>query len=183
MKAWRLLFAMSFLLLSGCLVTLNDPIPANEAAPIPLLGDWTRRNEWGEQQYLEVSRAGSNVYKAVTYVNSPDDIDSLREYGFTVAHHGDRWYISVGLPKSLGANFALAGFELTKDNELVLYNIDVDRIHQEMEEGALQGRRFETPEGDGALLTSPLERVFDYLDDPANADVFIEAARFQRSGQ
>ncbi|MBM7059901.1 hypothetical protein JQX08_04215 [Pseudomonas sp. UL073] len=183
MKAWRWLFALSFLLLNGCLVTLKDPIPANEAAPIPLLGEWTRKNEWGEQQYLEVSRAGSNVYKAVTYVSSPDDVESLKEYGFTVAHHGNRWYLSVGLPKNLGANFALAGFELNKDNELVLYNLDVDRIHQEMDEGVLKGSTFETPEGDGALLSSPLEQVFAYLDDPANSDVFIEVARFQRSGQ
>lgn len=183
MKAWRLLFAMSFLLLSGCLVTLREPIPANEAAPIPLLGEWTRRNEWGEQQYLEISRAGSNVYKAITYVNSPDDLESLKEYGFTVARHGDRWYISVGLPQSLGANFAIAGFELTRDNELVLYSLDVDRIQQELQSGTLQGLSFDTPEGDGALLTSPLAEVLAYLDDPANADVFVEAARFQRVGQ
>ncbi|AYC32017.1 hypothetical protein D3880_06315 [Pseudomonas cavernae] len=183
MKAWRMVLALSFLLLNGCLVTFKDPIPANEAAPMPLLGEWTRKNEWGEQQYLEVSRAGSNLYKAVTYENSPDDSESLKEFGFTVSHHGSRWYLSAGMPKSLGANFAIAGFELTKDNELVVYNLDVDRIRQELDAGRLDGKIFETPDGDGALISSPLNKVFAYLDDQANSDVFIEVARFQRSGQ
>lgn len=183
MSAWRVVVALSFLLLSGCLVTFRDPIPANEAAPIPLLGEWTRKNEWGEQLYLEVSRAGSNVYKARTYVNNPDNVESLEEYGFTVAHHGSRWYLSAGLPKSMGANFAIAGFELTKDNELVLYNLDVDRVLQELELGSLEGNAMETPEGQGVLVTSPLEKVFAYLDDQANSDVFIEVARYQRSGE
>lgn len=182
MKAWRVLVALSFLLLNGCLVSVKDPIPANEAAPIPLLGDWTRKNEWGEQQYLEVSRAGSSLYKAKTYVDSPDNLESLEEFGFTVAHHGQRWYLSAGLPKKLGGNFAIAGFELTSGNELVVYNLDVDRIRQELEQGGLQGTLVDTPEGDGALLTSPLEQVLAYLDDPANSDAFIEVARYQRDG-
>lgn len=183
MKAWRVLVALSFLLLSGCLVTFKDPIPANEAAPIPLLGEWARTNEWGEQLYLQVSRAGPNVYKAKTYVGSPDNLDSLEEYGFTVAHHGRRWYLSVGLPKRLGANFAIAGFELTAGSELVIHSLDVDRILQELELGVLEGEAVETPEGNGALITSPLEAVFAYLDDQANSDVFIEVARYQRVGQ
>jgi hypothetical protein len=29
----------------------------------------------------------------------------------------------------------------------------------------------------------PHDQVFAYLDDPANADVFVEAARYQRAGQ
>ncbi|WP_137819475.1 hypothetical protein [Pseudomonas sp. 2FG] len=183
MNAWRMLLALSFLLLSGCLVTFRDPIPANEAAPIPLLGEWTRKNEWGEQLYLQVSRAGSNVYQAKTYVNSPDNLESLEEYGFTVAHHGSRWYLSAGLPKSMGANFAIAGFELSKDNELVLYNLDIDRVLQALELGGLEGKAVETPEGDGVLVTSTLDKVFAYLDDQANSDVFIEVARYQRSGE
>ncbi|WP_137885073.1 hypothetical protein [Pseudomonas sp. 2FE] len=183
MNAWRMLLALSFLLLSGCLVTFRDPIPANEAAPIPLLGEWTRKNEWGEQLYLQVSRAGSNVYQAKTYVNSPDNLESLEEYGFTVAHHGSRWYLSAGLPKSMGANFAIAGFELSKDNELVLYNLDIDRVLQALELGGLEGKAVETPEGDAVLVTSTLDKVFAYLDDQANSDVFIEVARYQRSGE
>ncbi|WP_425916162.1 hypothetical protein [Pseudomonas sp. GWSMS-1] len=182
MIAWRALLAVSFLLLGGCLVTFKDPIPAHEAAPIPLLGEWSRKNEWGEQQYLQITRAGSNVYKARTYVDSLDNLESTEEYGFTVAHHGRRWYLSAGLPKSLGANFAIAGFELTGDNELVIYNLDVDRILQELELGVLQGEVVEAAESDGVLISSPLEQVFGYLDDQANSDVFVEVARYQRAG-
>lgn len=183
MKAWRVLVALSCLWLSGCLVTFKEPIPANEAAPIPLLGEWSRTNEWGELLFLDISRAGSNLYKARTYVGSPDNLDSQEEYGFTVAHHGRRWYLSAGLPKKLGANFAIAGFELTTGNELVIYNLDVDRIQQELELGVLRGKVVAMPEGDGVLISSPLETVFAYLDDPANSDVFIEVARYQRIGQ
>ncbi|MBS7689794.1 hypothetical protein I0E98_01710 [Pseudomonas lalucatii] len=183
MRAWRMVVALSFLLLSGCLVTFKDPIPANEAAPIPLLGEWARTNEWGERLFLRISRAGSNVYKAETYVDDSENLDSLKQYGFTVAHHGRRWYLSVGLPKRMGANFAIAGFELTTGNELLLYSLDVDRILQELEQGVLEGEAVETPQGEGALITSPLEQVFAYLDDPANSDVFVEVARYQRVGQ
>lgn len=182
MNAWRALLAVSFLLLSDCLVTFKDPIPANEAAPIPLLGEWSRKNEWGEQLYLQITRAGSNVYKARAYVDSLDNLDSVEEYGFTVAHHGRRWYLSAGLPKRMGANFAIAGFELTTGNELVIYNLDVDRILQELEQGTLQGEVIDAAEGDGVLISSPLEQVFSYLDDQANSDVFIEVARYQRVG-
>ncbi len=181
MKAWRALVALSFLLLSGCLVTFKAPIPANEAAPIPLLGVWTRQDEWGDQLFLEITRAGSNLYQARIYEGSADNLGSLEEFGFTVAHHGRRWYLSAGLPKSLGANFAIAGFELTAKNELVIYNLDVERILQEMDGGTLQGQPVETPDGDAVLVTSPLDRVFSYLDDQANADVFVEVARYQRS--
>ncbi|NQD93798.1 hypothetical protein HP532_14195 [Pseudomonas sp. CrR25] len=183
MKAWRMVVALSFLLLSGCLVTFKDPIPANEAAPIPLLGEWSRTDEWGDQLFLDISRAGSNLYRARTYEGSPDNLDSQEEYGFTVAHHGRRWYLSAGLPKSLGANFAIAGFELTASNELVLYNLDVDRILQELEMGGLEGEMVEMPEGNGVLITSSLDQVFAYLDDQANSDVFVEVARYQRVGQ
>lgn len=182
MNTWRALLAVSFLLLGGCLVTFKDPIPANEAAPIPLLGEWTRKNEWGEQLYLQVTRAGSNVYKARTYIDNLDNLESVEEYGFTVAHHGRRWYLSAGLPKRMGANFAIAGFELTTDNELILYNLDVDRILQDMEQGGLQGEVTAGLNGEGLLISTPLEQVFTYLDDQANSDVFIEVARYQRAG-
>lgn len=180
MKAWRVLVALSFLVLSGCLVTFREPIPANEAAPMPLLGEWTREDEWGDQLFLEITRAGSNLYEARIYEGSPDNLGSLETFGFTVAHHGRRWYISAGLPKSLGANFAIAGFELTKDNELVVYNLDAEHILQDMDKGLLQGQTVSMPEADGALITSPLEKVLAYLDDPANADLFVEVARYQR---
>lgn len=182
MNVWRVAVALSLLLLSGCLVTLNDPIPANEAAPIPLLGEWSRKDEWGERLYLDITRAGSNLYEARTYKGSPDNLDSQEKYGFTVAHHGRRWYLSAGLPQSLGGNFAIAGFELTADNELVIHTLDVERIEQELEAGALRGKSVDTPHGEGVLITSPLDAVFAYLDDQANSDVFIEVARYQRVG-
>ena len=181
MKAWRMaILALSCVLLSGCLVTFKEPIPANEAAPIPLLGDWERKDEWGEQQYLSIARAGSNLYRARAWGESTEGaVDE--EYGFTVAHHGRRWYMSAGLPKRLGANFAIVGFELTASNELVIYNLDVERILQELDTGVLQGQPVDTAEGEAVLVTSPLEQVFGYLDDQANADVFVEVARYQRS--
>lgn len=74
MKAWRVLVALSFLLLSGCLVSFKDPIPANEPAPMPLLGEWTRTDEWGEQLFLDITRAGTNQYKALAYVGSPENL-------------------------------------------------------------------------------------------------------------
>lgn len=183
MKVWRVaIAALSCLLLSGCLVTFKEPIAANEAAPIPLLGNWERKDEWGDQQYLSIVRSGSNVYRARVWSDPAEDA-LVEEYGFTVAHHGRRWYVSAGLPKRLGANFAILGFELTSGNELVIYNLDVERILQEVGAGGLQGRPVETDEGEVVLVTSPLDRVFAYLDDQANADVFVEVARYQRSDE
>lgn len=184
MKAWRMaIAALSCLLLNGCLVTFKEPIPANEAAPIPLLGDWERQDEWGDQQYLTIARAGSNLYRARVWSEVDAEVEPAEEYGFTVSHHGRRWYVSAGLPKRMGANFAIAGFELTVKNELVIYNLDVERILQEMEGGVLQGQPVETPEGEGVLVTSSLDQVFAYLDDQANSDVFVEVARYQRSAE
>lgn len=180
MKAWRALLIASVVLLGGCLVTFENPIPAKEAAPLPLLGEWSGEDEWGEQRFLDVSLVGSNLYRAVSTVGSPDNPEGREEVAFTVAQHGRRWYLSAGVPKKFGANFAIAGFELTRDNELVLYNLDAERILAELDAGSLEGQRVEMPEGDGVLISSALEKVFEYLDDPANAGVFIEAARYQR---
>ncbi|WP_282339117.1 hypothetical protein [Pseudomonas sp. PS02288] len=183
MIPWRALVAVTCLLLGGCLATFKDPIPANEAAPIPLLGEWTRKDEWGVQQFLDIRRAGSNLYQARVYSESADNLAGADEYGFTVAHHGRRWYLSAGLPKKFGGNFAIGGFELTDNGELLVYTLDIERILQDIQGGMLQGRRVETAEGDGALIDSPWPAVFAYLDDPANSDVFVEAARYQRLGQ
>lgn len=181
MKAWRAWVVLSFLLLSGCLVTFKAPIPANEAAPIPLLGLWSRVDEWGELRYLDISRSGANLYKADTYVDNPDNLPSAQSYSFTVAHHGRRWYLSAGVPKRLGANFAIGGFELTQAGELVLFNLDVERIRQAIAAGEIEGSDVQMPQGEGVLVTSELEEVFAYLNDPANADLFVEVARYQRS--
>ena len=181
MKAWRSLLLLSFLLLNGCLVTFREPIPANEAAPMPLLGTWSRTDEWGELRFLDVSRSGSNLYKADTYTDSPDNVASLTSYSFTVAHHGRRWYLSAGVPKRMGANFAIGGFELTQNNELVLFNLDVERVQQAIADGALQGQTVNMPQGDGVLVSSPLAHVLAYLNDPANSDLFVEVARYQKA--
>ena len=97
-------------------------------------------------------------------------------------HQGKRWYLSAGLPKSLGGNFVIAGFEITDGDELVIYNLDVERIVEDLG-GQLDGETVDSEQGKGALVRSPLEKVFAYLNDPANSDVFVEAARFQRVTQ
>jgi hypothetical protein len=178
MKAWRVAIALSFVLLSGCLVTFKDPIPANDAAPKAMLGKWTSKNAWGEALELEVTRTDVHQYKAVSYRKG--DRKHRDEYAFTVSRHGSRWYLSAGLPQKYGANFVIAGFELAENHELVVYNLDVDRVNQLIEQKTLAGETLETEKGNGVLITSPLDHVFAYLDDPANSDVFLEVARYQR---
>jgi hypothetical protein len=180
MKAWRALLVLTLVVLGGCLVTFENPIPPEQSAPLPLLGEWSGEDEWGEQRFLDIRLSGSNLYRAVSTKDNPDNPQGREEIAFTVAQHGRRWYLCAGVPKKLGANFAIAGFELTRDNELVIYNLDVERILAELDVGTLEGRRVSLPEDDGVLISSPLEKVFEYLDDPANSGVFIEAARYQR---
>lgn len=181
MKARSLLLALSFLLLGGCLVTFNEPMPANEAAPKALLGKWSSKDAWGEPLSLTISRSGGNAYKAVA-VGKDKKRD---EYAFTVSRHGNRWYLSAGVPKRLGGNFLIGGFDVIDGKELVVYNLDVEQINQAVEKKELSGRTYAVPEdnGEGVLIDSPAERVLAYLDDPANSDLFIEVARFQRAGK
>ncbi|SDR40721.1 hypothetical protein SAMN04490186_6151 [Pseudomonas grimontii] len=110
MKTWRVaVIALSFLLLSGCLVTFKDPLPAHEAAPDELLGHWTSKNAWGEPLDLQISGAGEHRYKAVSYPKAtPAQRD---EYLFTVSRHGSRWYLSAPLPAKFGGHYFLAGFD------------------------------------------------------------------------
>ena len=182
MKAWRVLVvAMSFLLLSGCLVTFKEPLPASEAAPEALLGKWASKNAWGESLNLQISRAGKRRYKAVsTSQTKPVKRD---EYLFSVSRHGNRWYLSAPLPDKLGGHFILAGFEFNDARELVVYNLDPEAINQAIAQKILTGSRVETVGGDGTLVDSPMSQVLAYLDDPANADVFVEAVRYQRVGK
>ncbi|MBN2993921.1 hypothetical protein JWR97_24860 [Pseudomonas cedrina subsp. fulgida] len=182
MKTWRLaVIALSFLLLSGCLVTFKNPLPAREAAPDELLGQWASKNAWGEPLNLHITRAGEHRYKAVSYPTAkPGQRD---EYLFTVSRHGNRWYLSAPLPAKLGGHFILAGFEINEKHELVVYNLDLDQIHQAIGQQALRGSTVETVEGAGVLVDSNIDQVFAYLDDPANADVFVEAVRYRRAGQ
>lgn len=184
MKAWRFpILLLSFLLLSGCLVSFTERIDPTEAVPVPLLGEWSRRNEWGEQLALEIRQVGPNRYRARQYLEGMDDAQSQQQAEFTMARHGRRWYLSAGLPDGLGGGFLILGFELTAQNELVLYNLEPARIRQALEQGALVGKPLATAQGPGVRVLSPLDRVFGYLDDPANSDVFSEVARYQRAGQ
>ena len=182
MKAWRVaIIALSFLLLSGCLVTFKDPLPACENAPAALLGHWSSKNAWGEPLNLQITRVGEHRYKAVSYPKAkPGQRD---EYLFTVSRHGSRWYLSAPLPDKLGGHFFLAGFEFDEKHELVVYNLDLEQIHQAIGQKVLHGSTVDTVEGDGVLVDSPMDQVFAYLDDPANADVFVEAVRYQRAGK
>ncbi|WP_339531636.1 hypothetical protein [Pseudomonas mucidolens] len=182
MKAWRVVvIALSFLLLSGCLVTFKDPLPTREAAPDGLLGTWASKNAWGEPLNLRISHAGGQRYKAVSY---PDAKPGQRdEYLFTVSRHGRRWYLSAPVPKDFGGHFILAGFEFSEKHELVVYNLDLEQINQAVAQKVLSASTVETVEGDGVLVDSPMDAVFAYLDDPANADVFVEAVRYQRVGK
>lgn len=67
----------------------------------------------------------------------------------------------------------------------MIYNLDVDQVQQAVQKKELTGRSTEVPEdnGPGVLIDSPTERVLAYLDDPANSDLFVEVARFQRAGK
>jgi len=181
MKTWRVIIALSFLLLSGCLVTFKDPIPAHDVAPRGLLGTWSSKNAWGEALELEVSRANNNVYKVISYRKG--DRQHRDEYAVTLVRHGSRWYLSAKLPEKYGAHYALAGFEVTEADELVVYNPDMDRFDQWVEQKALEGQSMETSLGKQLLITSSLDKVFGYLDDPANSDVFQEVARYQRAAK
>lgn len=181
MKAWRVLLSLPFLLLGGCLVTFNEPLPSNQAAPKALLGQWSSKDAWGEPLRLSISRQGGNAYKAVARGKD----DKAEEYVFSVSRHGNRWYLSAGVPKRLGGNFLIGGFEVIDGDQLVLYNLDVEQVRQAVDQRELAGRRTEVPQdhGEGVLIDSAPARVLAYLDDPANSDLFIEVARFQRAGK
>ena len=179
MKYWRVMVIfLAFLLLGGCLVSFKEPLPANEAAPQGLLGKWTSKNAWGEAQNLELTRVGPDRYQAVSYFKArPKEREA---YPFTVSRHGNRWYLSAKVPAQYGGHFTIAGFELNERQELVIYQLDLDQIRQALGQQRLQGDPFTTDEGDGVLVNSSMDQVFAYLDDPANSDVFVEAARYQR---
>lgn len=182
MKAWRvLLLTLSFLLLGGCLVTFDEPLASNEPAPKALLGQWNSKDAWGQPLKLTISRVGGNTYKAVARAQGK----AAEEYTFSVSRHGNRWYLSAGVPKRLGGKFLIGGFEVVDGKQLVVYNLDVEQVQQAVNNKELSGRSTEVPEdnGPGVLIDSPAERVLAYLDDPANSDLFVEVARFQRAGK
>ncbi|KAB0498847.1 hypothetical protein [Pseudomonas vancouverensis] len=179
MKTWRVaVIALSFLLLSGCLVTFKEPLPTRDPAPKGLLGKWTSTNGWGEPLNLELTRIGDNQYQAVSYYLARPKVREA--YPFTLSHHGNRWYVSAKVPAQYGGQFTIAGFELTDKHELVVYSLDLEQINQAIRQKALNGQGFQTSDGDGVQVDSTVEQVAAYLDDPANSDVFVEAVRYQR---
>lgn len=187
MKAWRMFIALSFLLLTGCLVTFPDPLPATQAAPAALLGKWYSKDAWGDHVNLQITRVGTHHYRASSRAVEPTDDDngkkrvSLDRVDFTVSRHGNRWYASAAMPQAYGGRYAIAGFELTEQGELVIYNLDVDQIKQALARQTLQGEVYEADKNEGVLVASPQGQVFAYLDDPANSDVFVEIARYRRA--
>jgi hypothetical protein len=180
-KALRGLIALSFLLLGGCLVVFREPLPANEQPPIALIGEWSRTNEWGEQMFLDISRAGDLSFKARLMAGSPDNLEGAEEYDFTVNHSGRRWYFSTRLPKRFGDSYAVGGFEITSTNELVLYSLEDQYFVEEVKAGRLGGKIVDTAGEQSALITAESSQVLAFLNDPANSDGFVEAARYQRS--
>jgi hypothetical protein len=71
------------------------------------------------------------------------------EYVFTVSRHGNRWYLSAGVPKRLGGNFLIGGFDIVDGKELVVYNLDVEQVQQAVDKKELTGRSTEVPEENG----------------------------------
>lgn len=65
----------------------------------------------------------------------------------------------------------------------MVYNLDLEQIRQAIGQQLLQGSPVDTVEGAGVRVDSAMNQVFAYLDDPANADVFVEAVRYRRAGQ
>lgn len=182
MKAWRVvLLTLSFLLLGGCLVTFHEPLPSNQVAPKALLGKWSSKDAWGEPLKLTISRMGDGAYKAVAKAQGK----AAEQYTFTVSRHGNRWYLSAGVPKGQGGNFVIGGFDIVDGKELVLYNLDVEQVRQAVENKELSGHNTQVADENeqGVLIDSPSSRVLAYLDDPANSDLFVEVARFQRAGK
>lgn len=183
MKALRVVLALSFLLLGGCLVVFREPLPANEQPPMALLGEWTRTNEWGEQMFLDISRSGDTRFKARLMAGSPDNLEGAEEYDFSVNRSGHRWYFTASLPKRFGNSFAVGGFEISGNNELILYSLDNQLFLEQIKAGRLAGQVVEAMDAESALVTASAAQVLTFLNDPANSDAFVEAARYQRSGQ
>ncbi|WP_263260722.1 hypothetical protein [Pseudomonas sp. RIT-PI-S] len=181
MNAWRKLLALALLsaLLAGCLATFDEPFAPGEKAPAAMLGQWQARDAWGEHLKLTIQAAPNGHYTAISYQKgSPAPRDQAT---FTVSRHGGRWYAAAPMPKAYGGRFALVGFELSDAGELVVYNLDLERLQQAIAQGAMVGERSDTREGQGVAVRSTPAQVFAWLDDPANSDVFVEIARYKRA--
>ncbi|AIR87893.1 hypothetical protein [Pseudomonas cremoricolorata] len=181
MNPWRALLALSFLLLGGCLVTFDEPLPGADSAPKGLLGQWRSQDAWGESLTLNISQDKAGAYTATTQAQGR----AAQRHRFTVVQRGNRWYLSAPVPAAFGSGFTVAGFDLVGQRELVIYSLDVEQIRQAVAAGELKGHALEAvaDDGPGMRIDSPIAQVQAYLDDSANTDLFVEAARFQRTGQ
>ncbi|WP_312932486.1 hypothetical protein [Pseudomonas sp.] len=182
MKPWQVLLTLSFLLLGGCLDTFETALPGAQAAPKALLGQWRSKDAWGEPLTLTITQAKGTTYQAVARGKD----NSVHTYRFSVARHGNRWYVSGAAPASIGHGFVIGGFELNDDHQLLLYTLDREQLRQAVDQQELSGRSVADGDdrrdnGQGLHIDSPAERVLAYLDDPANSDVFVETARLQRA--
>ncbi|WP_300723639.1 hypothetical protein [Pseudomonas sp.] len=179
MKVWRvMLLALSFLLLNGCLVTFTQAPLEPHKAPKTLLGQWVSQDAWGQARHLNIRAIDKTRYQAEVYPKG--ELKARKRYTFIVARHGNRWYASAAMPAAQGGNYTLNGFEVTPTGELVVYDLDLEQVRQAIGQSALTGEPVETAEGTGVQIDSPSAKVFAYLDDPANSDVFVEIARYQR---
>ena len=176
MSVWRKLLILSFLLLGGCLATFEQPLPGTQPAPKALLGHWSSKDGWGEPVDLVINALPNDVYRAKVRLHGKP----AHSYTFTASRHGGRWYASSVQPDARGA--LIGGFELIENRQLVIYTLDVELLRQAITHQELSGRTTTVGQDEvpGAHIDSPAERVMAYLDDPANSDVFVEAARLQR---
>ncbi|WP_028695296.1 hypothetical protein [Pseudomonas cremoricolorata] len=181
MNPWRALLALSFLLLGGCLVTFDEPLPGAGSAPKALLGQWRSQDAWGEPLTLSIGRDKAGVYTATAQAQGKP----AQRYRFTVLQRGHRWYASAAVPAAFGSGFTVAGFDLVGRRELVIYSLDVEQVRQAVEAGELEGHAVDVAadDGPGMRIDTPPSQLQAYLDDPANSDLFVEAARFQRMEQ
>lgn len=182
MKAWRVvLLTLSFLMLGGCLVTFSEPLPGKAPAPKALVGSWATKDAWGEPLKLVITRADAGAYKAVATPKGKP----AHTYVFNVVQQGNRWYLSARVPRELGGNYVIAGFDIVDGKDLVVYPLDVQQVQQAVGSKELTGHSTDVAQdnGEGVLVDSPPERVLAYLNDPANSDLFAEAVRFERAGK
>lgn len=180
MTLWRVLLLLPMLLLTGCLVSLPQPLQGIGTAPAALGGSWVSIDGWGDRRYLHVVPSGDDVYRAEVWRGSLAERTRARSHYFVSSRHGRRWYFSTPAPQRIGGNHALGGFELTADDDLVIFNLNAEALAEAVGSSRLEGELITTEEGDAVLLTSPQDAVFEFLDDPANSDLFVEVARFSR---
>ena len=98
------------------------------------------------------------------------------------AEFGDQGYDRAsirGIARAAGVDARLVHHYFDSKSALFAEVLDVPVNPAEVIGALIEG----PPEGEAVLVTSPLEKVFAYLDDQANSDVFVEVARYKRSAE